>query len=492
MPKLQLPRKLHNKDYSVLTTKARVIVIIGGRGSAKSESVGSLLIHKAQVERADVLCGREFQNSIDESVHKLLKEMIEERLKVADDFNITDKKIDCSTGGGFRFRGFNRNPEAVKSAQGFKFSWIEEAQSISQKTIDDLLPTIRSSGSKLFFTANPQSSTDPFSKRFITPYHRHLLTEGFYEDDMHLIIFMNWRDNPWFTEELEQQRQWDYNNLTRSKYDWIWEGMFNDGVEDALIQPEWFDACIDAHIKLGIEPKGIRMASHDPSDEGSDSKGYAMRHGSVLMRVCEKTTGNVNDGCDWATELALGDEIDGFTWDCDGMGIALQRQVSKAFHGKHTKVAMFKGSEEVDRPDAVFESLDPETNAPVQGNRKNKDALRNKRAQYYYELRKRILNTYNAVVKDQYIDPDQMLCINSDTIDPGILQKLRSEVCRMPIKPNAAGLFELYTKKDMKTKFKVDSPNLADSVMMLTRQPFSPTVQGNVGRPQPIKPMGKR
>jgi len=96
------------------------------------------------------------------------------------------------------------------------------------------------------------------------------------------------------------------------------------------------------------------------------------------------------------------------------------------------------------------------------------------------------------VVKDQYIDPDQMLCINSDTIDPGILQKLRSEVCRMPIKPNASGLFELYTKKDMKTKFKVDSPNLADSVMMLTRQPFSPTVQGNVGRPQPIKPMGKR
>ena len=486
MPSLDLPEKLDR----VLDTKARIIVLIGGRGSAKSESVGSLLVFKAQVEGADVLCGREFQNSIDESVHKLLKQMIT-RLELDNWFNVTEKKIDCHGRGGFRFRGFNRNPEAVKSAQGFKYAWIEEAQSVSQQTIDDLLPTIRAGNSQIFFTANPQSSTDPFSKRFINPYLRDLQTRGYYEDELHLIIWLNWRDNPWFPKELELQRQWDYDNLPRSKYDWIWEGAFNDGVEDALVQAEWFDACIDAHKVLGFEPLGMRMASHDPSDEGNDAKGYAMRHGSVVLKVIERTTGNVNDGCDWATGHAISDSADGFTWDCDGMGIALTRQINKTFSGKHTKIALFKGSEGVDHPDAIFEGADPHDDNVAQNPKKNKDALRNKRAQYYLELRRRILNTYNAVVHKRYIDPEKMISFNTSTIEPAMLQKLRSEVCRMPIKPNRNGMFELYTKREMKDKFKVDSPNLADSCMMLMRQPYIAEVIHNA-RPEPIKVIGKQ
>ena len=491
MPVLNLPEKLHNENYSVLTTKARIIVLLGGRGSGKSEAVGSILALKAQTEQADVLCAREFQNSIDESVHKLLKQMITDRLDIEECFTITDKKIDCNTGGAFRFRGFSRNPEAVKSSQGFKYAWVEESQSISQQTIDDLLPTIRSSESQLFFTANPQSSNDPFSKRFINPYVRELITKGWYEDDMHLIIFMNYLDNPWFPPELEQQRQWDFDNIPRSKYDWIWLGAFNDGVEDALVQAEWFDACVDAHLHLGFEPLGLRMAAHDPSDEGNDSKGYAMRHGSVVLRVEEKTTGNVNDGCDWATSMAINDMVDGFSWDCDGMGVALNKQVTKSFSGKHTTLSQFKGSETVDQPDAIFEGADPTDDNVVQNPKRNKDALRNKRAQYNLELRRRILNTYNAVVNKKYTDPETILSFNSATIEPGMLQKLRSEICRMPIKPNGNGMFELYTKQVMKDKFKVSSPNLGDSVMMLMRQPYI-AEQISMARPKPIKVIGRR
>jgi phage terminase large subunit len=84
-----------------------------------------------------------------------------------------------------------------------------------------------------------------------------------------------------------------------------------------------------------------------------------------------------------------------------------------------------------------------------------------------------------------------MLSFNSETIDKGTLQKLRSELCRMPIKPNSSGLFELYTKAEMKTKFKIDSPNLADSIMMLQRQPYS-QIQTSTGRPKPIRPIGRR
>lgn len=460
MPKIQLPDKL----YRILTTKARIVVVIGGRSSAKSESIARILLMKSQTESADVLCGREFQNSIDDSVHKLVKGLITE-LDV-DGFTVTDKKIDCNTGGCFRFRGFARNPEAVKSAQGFKYSWIEEAQTISQQSIDDLLPTIRANDSKLFFTANPQSSADPFSKRFIVPFQAQLQSQGWHEDDMHLIIMCNWRDNPWHGE-LEPQRLWDFEHLTRAKYDHIWEGAFNDSIEDPLILAEWFDACIDAHKHLGFEPIGLRYSSHDPSDIGPDSKGFAFRHGSVVLDVQEKIDGNINEGGDWATGLALNHGSDAFTWDCDGMGVGLNAQITMAFQGKHTSLSQFKGSEGVDNPDAIFEPADEQ---PIANQKTTKEALKNKRAQYYFELRKRVYKTYRAVVHKEYHSPDELLSFDSSI---KALPKLRSELCRMPIKPNANGLFELYTKQVMKDRFKFDSPNLADSIMMLMKTPIT-------------------
>lgn len=477
MPSLQIPEKLER----VLTTKARLIVIIGGRSSAKSESVGRILLMKAQTEGADILCGREWQNSIEDSVHKLIKSLIPKT--GAEGFVVTDKKIDCDTGGGFRFKGFARNSEAVKSAQDFKYSWVEEAQALSQQSIDDLLPTIRSAGSQLFFTANPQSSADPFSKRFIVPFLSDLQTHGFYEDGMHLVIFMNYEDNPWHGE-LEAQRLWDFENLPRAKYDHIWMGAFNDSVEDSLIQAEWFDACIDAHKKLGFGPIGAKMAAHDPSDLGEDSKGFAMRHGSVVLDVQEKTTGDINEGGDWATGLALQHGVDAYTWDCDGMGVGLNRQVTKVFDGKHTRLAMFKGSESPDFPDAIYK---PSADSGLDGQKTNKQVFRNKRAQYYFTLRDRVYKTYRAVEFGEYQNPEEMISFDSSIV---ALSQLRSELCRMPIKPNANGLCELYTKQEMKSRFKFKSPNLADSVMMLMRHVHKVNIAPKM--PQPVKPMGRR
>jgi len=473
MPKIQLPKKIQ----PVLTSNQRLVVLIGGRSSAKSESIARILLLKAQTEMADILCGREFQNSIDDSVHKLIKTLIE-TIPVPG-FTVTDKKIDCNTGGGFRFRGFARNSEAVKSAQGFKYSWIEEAQSLSQQSIDDLLPTIRAGKSQLFFSANPQSAADPFSERFINPFLSTLKSDGIYKDDMHLVILCNWRDNPWH-KELEKQRLWDYEHLPRSKYDHIWEGDFNDSIEDPLILSEWFDACIDAHKKLGFEPIGARISSHDPSDLGPDAKSYAFRHGSVLLDLQEKTTGDVNEGGDWATGLAIKNNSDIYTWDCDGLGVGLNRQTSRAFQGKHTQISMFRGSESPDLPDAIYEPAEF-----IQNQKTNKQSFKNKRAQNYFILRDRIIRTYQAVVENKYHDPEKLISFDSSI---GILHKLRSELCRMPVKPNANGLFELYTKREMKDKFKFESPNLADGVMMLMPVPQVNAVPFVM--PKPTKPLG--
>lgn len=477
MPHLKVNRKLE----PFLVKHKKIKVAIGGRGSGKSIGFGDIFTMKMDTERADIYCLREYQDTLADSVHRVFESSIRKRLNLSG-WDIQANTIIAPNGAKTIYKGAARNPDSIQSAQEYKYSWFEEAQKASQDSIDKLLPTIiRSPGAECWFSANPQNSNDPFSQRFINPYRAELMKSGIYEDELHLIVFVNWRDNPWWNEDQETLRAWDYNNLSRAKYDWIWEGAFNDSVENSLIFAEWFDACIDAHKKLGFDPIGMRMAAHDPSDEGTDSKGYAMRHGSVVLDVQEKTTGNVNEGCDWATGLAINAKVDAYTWDCDGMGVGLSRQVDTSFEGKHTRIAMFKGSEGVDFPDAIFE---PSEKSSIQDQKTNKQALKNKRAQYYHELRKRVVNTYNAVVHDKYCDPDKMISFDSSI---ELLPKLRSEVCRMPIKPNSNGLFELYTKPEMKNKFKIESPNLADPVMMLMRQPH--TVARRAVLPQPIRPL---
>jgi len=328
------------------------------------------------------------------------------------------------------------------------------------------------------------SAADPFSQRFINPYQRELDRDGFYEDDMHYIVIINYSDNPWFPIELEEERKHDFIALPRALYDHIWEGAFNDSVENALIKAEWFDACVDAHIKLGFEPLGVRVAAHDPSDEGVDAKGYAFRHGSVVLEVLQKDSGDINEGCDWATGKAIQDSVDIFLWDCDGLGIGLNRQINRVFEGKKALVAQYKGSESVDNPDAPYEPADK---ISIQNQKTNKEAIKNCRAQYYFELRNRIYRTYIAVTQSVYTDPDTMISFSSDITE---LTQLRSELCRLPIKPNPNGIFELFTKEEMLRKFKIPSPNLADSVKMLFKKIHMPEF-GKSLRPTPIKPMGE-
>ena len=458
-PLFSIPLKLE----PILLRPKRFIIIVGGRGSGKSESMAGIESMRLNDLGIKLACFREFQNSIEDSVYSLLYNQINSA--GYEGFKKTNTSIRSNAGGEAKFRGLARNPDSVKSMDGFKDFWVEEAQATSENSLKLLTPTMREEGGRIIFTANPPSSEDPFSKRFISPFMNQLGATGIYEDDLHLVIMINWRDNPWFPESLNQEREWDYENLPRALYDHIWEGKFNDSIDNALIMAEWFDACIDAHKKLGFSGKGAKMAAHDPSDTGPDSKGFAARHGSIVTHVLEKTDGDINEGGDWSTGLCIDLGIDSYTWDCDGMGVGLSRQTGEALSGKPISLTMFKGSERVDRPNDVY---DPVIKKDVKQQKKNKDVFKNKRAQYYQALRDRIYNTLRAVVYGEYKDPDTLISFDSSI---ELIGKLRAELCRMPVKPNANGLIELYTKDVMKKRFKVASPNLGDSVMMLMREP---------------------
>ena len=478
--------KINSKLKRLVQSHKPIKAAIGGRGSGKSIGFGDIFTIKMDTEKSDIYCLREYQDSLADSVHRVFRASINERMHLTG-WDIQSNTIIAPNGACTKYVGAARNPSSIQSAQDYKYSWFEEAQKASQESIDLLLPTIlRNHGSECWFSLNPCSVADPISQRLIAPFLDQLMTRGYYEDKVHLIAWVNWRDNPWWNESQELIRQWDFDHLTRAKYDWIWEGAFNDSVEDALILSEWFDACIDAHKRLGFRPQGIRFASHDPSDTGPDSKGFALRHGSVLIDLQEMTTGDINTGGDWATGLAIRHGVDAFTWDCDGMGVGLNRQVTAEFSGKSTIISMFRGSEGVDNPDAVFEPADKQ---PVRDQKTNADALKNKRSQYYHQLRGRIYRTYRAVVFNEYHDPDTLISFSSDI---AILPKLRSELCRMPVKPNGSGKFELYDKPTMKTKFKMSSPNLGDSVMMLMRTPHQIMTAATAKPPPVIRPQGVR
>ena len=461
----------------------RFIILIGGRGSGKTVAKGGHgLINMHDLGR-NLMCIREFQSSIADSVHAVLSAEVN-RLEF-DNSDITERTVKFTHNNSMaRFQGLSRNPESVKSVFGFLDWWVEEAQFLSEKSLRVLTPTARKKPKKglpgklkeidsdevnmddvqMVFCANPASSEDPFSQRFITPFQTELDQHGIYQDDMHLIIKMNWSDNPWFDDSgLEDERLFDLKNLPRSTYDWVWEGGFNDDIENGLIKPEWFDACIDAHKKLGMKEHGIKKVVHDPSDLGNDPKATLIRSGNIITNVIQRTDLDVNEGSDWALGLAINENADQYEWDVGGLGLTLKRDVNSSLENKKVTAHQFNGASSVDYPDAIYESSGA-SNIVKQATWGN--VCKNLRAQCYLKLRDRVYRTYLAVEANVMTDPDNLISISSECES---LKTLRAELCRMPIKPNSAGLFELYSKKEMREKFKVRSPNCADVLMMSER-----------------------
>lgn len=196
----------------------------GGRGSGKSwfwagETVRALLSGR------NVLCIREVQNSIAESVKRLIENRITE-LGLDDLFKITDKEITCQSGASAIFRGMqNHTAASVKSLEGFDVAWWEEAQTASQRSLDLLIPTIRAPGSELWFSWNPENADDPIEWLRRDPPENAIVRQ------------INWNDNPWFPDELRSDMARD-RKRDPAKYAHVWEGQYR-ALSEAQIFRNW-------------------------------------------------------------------------------------------------------------------------------------------------------------------------------------------------------------------------------------------------------------
>lgn len=216
----------------------------GGRGSAKSRSAAAALLLQAASEPHRVLCAREIQKSIKDSVKRLLDDEIA-RLGLGDFYESVENEIRGKNGSLFIFAGLRGNSASIKSMEGITRCWVEEAQTISRSSLDDLIPTIRTPDSEIWFTYNPRFDTDPIDTMFKA-------------DELPpntILLHVNWQDNPWFPDVLKQEMDYD-KRRDMDKYLHIWEGQYQTSSE-ARVFKNWtveeFDVDPTATIRQGAD-----------------------------------------------------------------------------------------------------------------------------------------------------------------------------------------------------------------------------------------------
>lgn len=213
----------------------------GGRGSGKSRFFAGLAIMEAVSGHQRFVCGREIQNSVADSVKQTLEDEIA-RFGLMDGFGITDTEIIYrATETLFVFKGLQKHTTAaVKSMEGFTRLWLEEAQTISQKSLNMATPTFRAPGSQIWAAWNPESEKDPIDRLFLEN-----------ADDPHFAcVTVNYYDNPWFPAELREDMERD-RRRDPEKYSHIWLGKYAKRSEAAVFR-NWRSGALE--IPEGARP----------------------------------------------------------------------------------------------------------------------------------------------------------------------------------------------------------------------------------------------
>lgn len=194
--------------------RARYRAAFGGRGSGKSHAFATASLIRAYQRPTRVLCCREVQNSIKDSVKRLLDDKLRD-LGLQDFFESTEKEIRGTNGSLFIFAGLRTNPDTVKSTEGLDLAWVEEANTVSNRSLELLLPTVRKPNSEVWFSWNPRYPTDPVDAMF----------RGETPPPRSLMVQVNWKDNPWFPEVLLPDLEWD-RSRDPEKYAHVWMGAY--------------------------------------------------------------------------------------------------------------------------------------------------------------------------------------------------------------------------------------------------------------------------
>lgn len=318
--RLEVPRKL-----KPLLGNKRYKGAYGGRGGAKSHFFAEQIVLRCYTSFTRVVCIREVQNSIKDSVKQLLIDKIA-KFGLEDSFRELEGEIRGPHGSIIIFRGMQSyNADNIKSLEGYDIAWVEEAQTLSQTSLDLLRPTLRKDGSELWFSWNPRYKTDPVDKFF----RKNPPAEA-------VSVFVNWRDNPWFPQVLQKEMAHDFQ-VDPDKAEHIWNGGY--GSSQGAILARWVSQAEREgriHAQVLYDPFGSPIeVSSDLGFRDTASWWYWQRKvGGYTLLKYDGDSGL--DADDWIPRIQA--ELLGFKL---GKIWLPHDAKAKTFQSKHTSIEKF-------------------------------------------------------------------------------------------------------------------------------------------------------
>ena len=296
----------------------------GGRGAGRTTTFARLIVlDSLKHPNAWYACCREFQSSIRVSSKAAIENAIKD-LGLSHKFVILKNEIYGKNGAYFFFTGIERNPDNIRGWERVRICWVEEAERLSHKTAEVLVPTIRAEGfistdgvvskSELWFSWNPDDRGSWVFQRFVVKPR---------EDD--IIAFACWRDNPWFPQVLEEERR-ALEQEDPELYMHVWEGQpFDEGKEKRILPYGILQECVDAWKKHSPGPGAFSELGFDVADTGADKNAAVVRSGSCIMSAEEWRAKTVTQSTLRVHGIAEESRVKVVSYDRQGIGAEARR-----------------------------------------------------------------------------------------------------------------------------------------------------------------------
>ena len=452
------------KRRTVFLEELTYFIPYGGRGSAKSFTFIDALVIEASIRPVRILCTREIQESIEESVKAEIEAAILDR-GLSSFFRIIKTEITGLNGSKFIFKGIKNNIKNIKSISDVDIVLCEEAENITKNSWEKLLPSIRprkSFGGRkkrpiIIVIFNPDDELDDTYQRFVvTPPPRSVSK------------LINWRDNKYFPENLNEMRLHSKKTRPKKDHEHDWEGKTKSSSEDVIIDREWIRAARFISKKEGFVKSGVGVYAYDPAGQGRDSNAKVYADGNIIKSVDEWVkSDDLREASKRAFSGVVENKIDRFVFDtCGGLGdgvevfIADEKKAIEKDIKEKLKIDIFPF-------DAGGSVINPEKKIPCT-NKKWKDMYSNAKAQAHAITAQKLYNAFRfAKLGETDIEPDEMLSIDidDDTLFNKIVLELSTPIW---VKSGTNSKKKVEDKKAMLKRTGLPSPNIGDSIHMIS------------------------
>lgn len=467
-------------------TEARYKVLYGGRGSSKSHDAAGHAVFLAANYCVKILCARQFQNRISESVYTLIKDKINSS-PYKNEFEILKTSIRHKlTKSEFLFYGIARNLEEIKSTEGVDILWLEEAHYLNEEQWKVIEPTIRKEGSQIWLIFNPDEYTDFVYQNFVV------------EPPADAVVReINWQENP-FLSRIMLEVIYDYYKREPESAPHVYGGQPKMGADKSIIPLKYILASIDAHlpkheweipedikgdalrilqfmkenpqakkvVRAGWTPGGKRVVGFDVADDGDDKNALVDTHGNIVM-FAEEWQGLEDEllkSCTKVWNYGRDNNCD-IIWDSIGVG-AFAGSKFKDLNDQNKRVLRyepFNAGGAVEEPKAVYMRF-PHVDIL------NGEHFSNIKAQKWDEVATRFRKTYEYVELGVKHPFDELISLNSATLGATVLKKLQMELAAPHKDVDRMGKFKVESKDDLRDRG-IKSPNIADAMIMSLIRP---------------------